>query len=575
MLGCHRNQGLGDPSLDLRERTTRGGGGTRAEARVRRGGMWVGQMAGSPGERRSGALDKVGPPPWFPRRGEREWGREETLVWEERGGGALPPPWTSNNPHPRALLPPPTPTATVSRGERSHIPSQTVKKLLEAQRRRRQSGTNYQPQGQVPATSANETEPGEPENEESNPFSSPPHPQHPGSQPRGPESLSVPDPSYPAGLGSFPGAPEVQVAGLGAPSAPPAQAPGWDLEAHVLYPDCHYHCAASTEAFFTPGLFTATEPGGLPSFPSLLEVRPPEHGDGGRRRGEESLDTARAEVHALGLQRLLAQDEEGDTLLHLFAAQGLRWSAYAAAEVLQGCGQLDIREHQGKTPLLVAASANQPLIVQDLLTLGADPNATDHRGRTILHLAATYGLPGVLTAVFNSGIQVDMETRDFEGLTPLHAAVLSLNEATQQPACSSRTMTVPARDRLACVQMLLQMGADHTSQEFKSNKTVLHLAVQGGNLSLVQMLLDLPNGDPRAFVNMKAHGNTALHMAAALPPGFPQEPIIRGLLAAGADPALRNLENEQPAHLLGPGPASEALRQLLKRSRTLPLASSS
>lgn len=99
-------------------------------------------------------------------------------------------------------------------------------------------------------------------------------------------------------------------------------------------------------------------------------------------------------------------------------------------------------------------------------------------------------------AVFNSGIQVDMETRDFEGesyldgtigknkvrslsrpvrtygphgspspgLTPLHAAVLSLNEATQQPACGPRTMSVPARDRLACVQMLLQMGADHTSQ---------------------------------------------------------------------------------------------------------------
>ncbi|XP_078002358.1 NF-kappa-B inhibitor delta [Phascolarctos cinereus] len=481
-----------------------------------------------------------------------------------RGGPGAPPPAPRNS--------------KVSRGERSHIPSQTVKKLLEAQRRRRQSGTNYQPQGQVPATSANETEPGEPANEGSNSLSSLPHPEHPGSQPRGPESLFVADPSYPAGLGPFPGAPEVQVAGLGAPSAPLAQAPGWDLEAHGLYPDCHYHCAASTEAFFTPGLFTATEPGGLPSFPPLLEgpvdatglyveTSPPPAGPWGAPGPPQllaphgaSLDTARAEVQALGLQRLLTQDEEGDTLLHLFAAQGLRWSAYAAAEVLQGCGQLDIQEHQGKTPLLVAATANQPLIVQDLLTLGADPNATDHRGRTILHLAATYGLPGVLTAVFNSGIQVDMETRDFEGFSPLHVAVLSLNEATQQPACGSRTMTVPARDRLACVQMLLQMGADHTSQEFKSSKTVLHLAVQSGNVSLVQMLLDLPNGDPRAFVNMKAHGNTALHMAAALPPGFPQEPIIRGLLAAGADPALRNLENEQPAHLLGPGPASEAVR---------------
>lgn len=104
-------------------------------------------------------------------------------------------------------------------------------------------------------------------------------------------------------------------------------------------------------------------------------------------------------------------------------------------------------------------------------------------------------------------------------------------------------------------------------QEIKSNKTVLHLAVQAANPTLVQLLLELPRGDLRAFVNMKAHGNTALHMAAALPPGPPQEAIVRRLLAAGADPTLRNLENEQPVHLLRPGPGLEGLRQLLKRSR--------
>lgn len=69
---------------------------------------------------------------------------------------------------------------------------------------------------------------------------------------------------------------------------------------------------------------------------------------------------------------------------------------------------------------------------------------------------------------------------------------------------------------------------------------------------------------------LQAHGNTALHMAAALPPGPPQEAIVRHLLAAGADPTLRNLENEQPVHLLRPGPGPEGLRQLLKRSRTAP-----
>lgn len=101
----------------------------------------------------------------------------------------------------------------------------------------------------------------------------------------------------------------------------------------------------------------------------------------------------------------------------------------------------------------MAAAANQPLIVEDLLSLGAEPNATDHQGRSVLHVAATYGLPGVLSvgpvgrsrvfwdglviqilvsrtmfrqtlpqlslffsqAVFKSGIQVDLEARDFEG----------------------------------------------------------------------------------------------------------------------------------------------------------------
>lgn len=35
-------------------------------------------------------------------------------------------------------------------------------------------------------------------------------------------------------------------------------------------------------------------------------------------------------------------------LLHLFAARGLRWAAYAAAEMLQMYRHLDIREHKGK-----------------------------------------------------------------------------------------------------------------------------------------------------------------------------------------------------------------------------------
>ncbi|XP_025048179.1 NF-kappa-B inhibitor delta isoform X1 [Alligator sinensis] len=102
------------------------------------------------------------------------------------------------------------------------------------------------------------------------------------------------------------------------------------------------------------------------------------------------------------------------------------------------------------------------------------------------------------------------------------------------------------------------MGADCTSQDLKSNKTGLHLAVQEGNVSLVDLFLQHPAA-PR-LINMKAHGHTALHMAAALPDSVPRTTLVRLLLARGADPSARNLEHEQPAHLLPPGPAAEQVR---------------
>lgn len=49
-----------------------------------------------------------------------------------------------------------------------------------------------------------------------------------------------------------------------------------------------------------------------------------------------------------------------------------------------------------KTALLVAVTANQPDIVQDLLSLGADIGICDVNGQTALHLTATYGFPRVM-----------------------------------------------------------------------------------------------------------------------------------------------------------------------------------
>lgn len=56
---------------------------------------------------------------------------------------------------------------------------------------------------------------------------------------------------------------------------------------------------------------------------------------------------------------------------------------------------------------------------------------------------------------------------------------------------------------------------------------------------------------------LQAHGHTALHMAAGLHANPHQEEILRLLLSRGADPSIRNLENDQAAHLLQGGPQGE------------------
>ncbi|KAM8793648.1 LOW QUALITY PROTEIN: NF-kappa-B inhibitor delta-like [Eudromia elegans] len=148
------------------------------------------------------------------------------------------------------------------------------------------------------------------------------------------------------------------------------------------------------------------------------------------------------------------------------------------------------------------------------------------------------------------------------GQTPLHCAVLSHNASLRGGGAGG----APPQDRLLCVELLLLMGADCGSQDLKSSQTGLHLAVRGGNVALAHLLLRHPRGGAR-LVNVKARGNTPLHEAAALRGGPAQEPLVRLLLAWGADAGARNLEHERPQGLLPPGPRGHQLRLLLRSRR--------
>ncbi|KAH0624977.1 hypothetical protein JD844_032955 [Phrynosoma platyrhinos] len=250
--------------------------------------------------------------------------------------------------------------------------------------------------------------------------------------------------------------------------------------------------------------------------------------------------------------------------LHIAVAQGRRAVSYVLARKMAAVRMLDIKEHNGQSALQVAVAANQHLIVQDLVSLGAQVNTTDCWGRTPLHVCAEKGHAQVLQAIQKGAMisnqYVDLEATNYDGLTALHCAVVVHNSVVHDLQSQHSPHTPEVQElrlkskRLAdTIKFLIQMGASVEARDRKSGRSALHLAAEEANVELIRLFLELPTC--LSFINAKAYnGNTALHVAASLQHRVTQLDAVRLLMRKGADPSARNLENEQPVHLVPDGP---------------------
>ncbi|XP_047432524.1 NF-kappa-B inhibitor zeta isoform X2 [Mugil cephalus] len=270
-------------------------------------------------------------------------------------------------------------------------------------------------------------------------------------------------------------------------------------------------------------------------------------------------------VEGLCDERLNAQDSDGDTFLHIAVAQGKRALAYVLAARMAGCGTLDLKEHNGQTPLQIAAATNQHLILQDLLSHGAQINTRDFWGRSPLHVCAQKGHLSSLQSMWKSlnVNAMDIEMFSYDGLTPLHLAVLAHNAVVKEMRClenpcSYMTMELAQKKKRfeECVQTLLQMGASYATKDLKSGRTCLHMAAEEANIEVLGVLLD--QSSSLAVVNVKTFsGNTALHIVSSLQCHTNQLEAVKLLMRKGADPGIRNIENELPSQLAPDGPVGE------------------
>ncbi|XP_048458740.1 NF-kappa-B inhibitor zeta [Rhincodon typus] len=274
-------------------------------------------------------------------------------------------------------------------------------------------------------------------------------------------------------------------------------------------------------------------------------------------------------------EQLLSKDTDGDTLLHIAVAQGRRALAYVLGEKMAAINMMDIKEHNGQSALQVAVAANQHLIVEDLVSLGAQVNTSDRWGRTPLHVVAEKGFVQVLVAIekgmARSCQHLNLEVTNFDGMTALHCAVQAQNRVLhelhnkvhQRLSVEVQELSIKNKNLLETIKTLLQIGASIETRDRKSGRTALHLAAEEANVDILRFFLDQPTS--LNVVNAKAYnGNTALHVAAGMQDRVSQVDTVRLLMRKGADPSARNLENEQPVHLVPDGARGEEVKRILK-----------
>ena len=207
-------------------------------------------------------------------------------------------------------------------------------------------------------------------------------------------------------------------------------------------------------------------------------------------------------------------------------------SAVGVRHAIKEGADVNARWHRDITPLQRASS--QPLIVEQLLKHGANPDLADDGGATALHAAARHpqSTPGdrhdIMTALLKAG--ADPNARTHRGHTPLHDAATTPQE-TSGP-----------------VRQLLDAGGDPAARDELGNLPLHYAAARRvkGRAAAVGYLIRA-HDSVMAVNEQNNSGKTPLHWAAARP-GQDQAETISLLLDNGADPTVQDRLGNLPLH---------------------------
>ncbi|XP_065052378.1 nuclear factor NF-kappa-B p105 subunit-like [Rhopilema esculentum] len=187
-------------------------------------------------------------------------------------------------------------------------------------------------------------------------------------------------------------------------------------------------------------------------------------------------------------------DEEGDSLLHLAIANGKDDLALRIID-LASSASINAQNKIGQTPLMLAVITESLPVIRKLVDVGADLELCDMNGNNIIHIVAVNGIDRGLKELFTESLcrcskelaaiyQVLLESRNAEGYTPFHLAVMNSYFGT--------------------ASLLKYIGSDVNAWDYKAGFSPLHHLVKMGNAWHVQNFINefKPNIDARSYTGI-------------------------------------------------------------------------